>query len=231
MSGNGPNAIIQEFQNFINEETYPCVAARAAMTRGHIPCLVADHMACPKDDSNILEFVYEFVKDYRTAAKSLHSAAIIFQQPERLTEEAFDAMLWQRLQALLEMDAQRFAYDRRVNSDPSARDFSFSLGEEAFFVIGLHPASERRSRKFKYPTIVFNPHAQFEDMRRENQYEKMKQIVRKRDILYSGSVNPMLSDFGDDSEVYQYSGRQYDNGWTCPLKVRHESTEHNPTSE
>ena len=48
-------------------------------------------------------------------------------------------------------------------------------------------------------------------------YEKMKTIVRKRDIVYSGSVNPMLTDFGEASEVYQYSGRKYDSDWKCPL--------------
>src|SRR5688500_9758515 len=158
MIDHGSDAIIHEFQNFINDETYPCVAARAALTRDHIPCLVADHMACPKDDLRILHFVYDFVKEYRSANAALYSAAVIFRLPEVTSEEIFDNLLWQRLQSLSHMDARHHDYDKRVNSSPSNADFSFSLGGEAFFIIGLNPSSERRSRKFKYPAMVFNPH-------------------------------------------------------------------------
>jgi FPC/CPF motif-containing protein YcgG len=45
----------------------------------------------------------------------------------------------------------------------------------------------------------------------------MKKVVRRRDELYSGSVNPMLKDFGEAPEVFQYSGKQYDSTWKCPL--------------
>ena len=231
MTGNETEGIIQEFQQYIMAETYPCVAARAAISRKHIPCLVADHMACPKDDRIILQFLHQFVDDFRKANTLLHSAAIIFKGPEKTTVETFDALLWQRLQALSELDAVNFRYDNRVNSDPSHADFSFSLREEAFFIIGLNPASTRRARQFKYPAMVFNPHAQFEELRKSNRYEKMKNIVRQRDILYSGSVNPMLADFGEASEVYQYSGRQYDGQWTCPLKVTHAESKNNPSAQ
>jgi FPC/CPF motif-containing protein YcgG len=58
----------------------------------------------------------------------------------------------------------------------------------------------------------------------------MKDVVRKRDIAYSGSVNPMLTDFGNASEVYQYSGRKYEDTWQCPLKINHTTIEHNSTT-
>ena len=231
MSDKESDAIIRKFQEFVHDDTYPCVAARAALARNQTPCLVVGHMACPKDDFRILDFIYGFVKDYRLATRSLYSAVIIFEQPQNLTEEFFEALLWERLQSLSQLDAQRYGYDQRVNADPSASDFSFSLAAEAFFVIGLHPASERRSRRFAYPALVFNPHDQFERMRADNRYEKMKQIVRKRDISYSGSINPMLSDFGEASEVYQYSGRRHDQEWTCPLKITHARPDDRRTPE
>ena len=220
-------SVIREFQHFIMDEMYPCVAARAAMVHKHIACFVADHMECPKDDIMILRFLYEFVSDFRTVDTNFHSAAVIFKGPEQITEEAFDRLLWQRLQSLSRLDAKTYAYDPRVNADPSAADFSFSLKEEAFFIIGLHYHSTRKARKFRYPAIIFNPHAQFEKMRRSGSYEKLKSIVRKRDARYSGSINPMLADFGEKSEVYQYSGREYGTDWTCPLKITHGDTEDN----
>ena len=225
------NTIIWDFHDFIMKETYPCVAARAAMAQKHIPCHVADHIGCGKDDTHILHFLYRFIADFRAANTNFHSAAVIFKGPEKITEEAFDTYLWQRLQSLSDLDAVNFSCDKRVNPDPLAADFSFSLGEEAFFIIGLHPASVRRSRAFKYPAIVFNPHIQFEEMRKSGRYEKMKTIVRKRDMLYSGSVNPVLADFGEKSEVYQYSGQEHGLEWTCPLRTTHGETKNHSAEE
>ncbi|MDQ2657366.1 MAG: YqcI/YcgG family protein [Bacteroidota bacterium] len=223
--------IIAEFRNFIGDERYPCVAARAALARHQIPCFIAMHMGCPTDDEEILAFLYRFTREYRRSGTIFHSAAIIFRQPDSITEEVFERLLWQRLQNLARLDAEKYKYDARVSSDPQAPDFSFSLGEEAFFIIGLHPDNRRHARRFPYPAMVFNPHAQFEKIRKENQYEKMKRIVRQRDVLYSGSVNPMLSDFGESSEVFQYSGRKYREDWICPLKNAHAKTGNNSSEK
>lgn len=212
--------IIRAFHEFIGQDTYPCVAARAAMRRHHVPCLIATHMACPADDHRILHFVYEFIAGFRASDEMLHSAAILFRGPNELTEGLFDNMFWQRLQSLADLDAKTFQHDDRVDPDPSSIRFSYSLGGEAFFVIGLHPASSRAARQFKYPAIVFNPHVQFQELRTTDRYEKMKSIVRQRDVAFSGSVNPMLSDFGDKPEPCQYSGKQYERDWKCPLKKR-----------
>ena len=222
---------VEEFQRFISDEAYPCVAARAALSRHQIRFLVADHIACPKDDFRILQFVYEFVEHYRASKSALHSAAVIFRQPETITEEMFDSLLWQRLQSLAAMDAEKFSYDKRVSSEPMSSDFSFSLAEEAFFIVGMHPGSSRPARRFRHPALIFNPHAQFDELRTLNRYEKMKNVVRRRDILFSGSINPMLSDYGDASEALQYSGRHYGSEWTCPLKTMHATAKDNSAEE
>lgn len=215
------DAVIEDYLAYITAKEFPCVAAKAAVSREQIQCLVATHMACPKDDLAILNFLYSFVDRYRNSNEIYHSAAIIFQQPTVLTEEAFDDFLWQRLQSLSSMDAANYGYDARVDLDPASPNFSYSLKEEAFFIIGLHPGSNRAARQFRYPTLVFNPHKQFEQLKETAKYQHLKHVVRKRDTAYSGSVNPMLEDFGAASEVYQYSGRRYDTKWQCPLKINH----------
>lgn len=223
--------ITKEFCDFILDQSFPCVAARAAVKREHINVLVADHMACPKDDYTILQFIYRFIKNFRKATNTFHSAAIIFSAPETHSEELFDNLMWQRLQSLALLDRKNFSSDKRVSDDPNSPEFSFSLGEEAFFIIGMHPASSRPARKFKYPVLVFNPHAQFEEMRKNDLYDNMKNIVRQRDRKYAGSINPMLTDFGKTSEVYQYSGRQYSANWQCPLRIQHETSEHHSSEK
>lgn len=138
-----------------------------------------------------------------------------------MTEAIFETLLWQRLQSLSDLDAAQYPYDDRVSSNPASPSFSFSLKEEAFFIIGMHPASSRQARRFQYPVLVFNPHAQFENLKDTFKYENMKQVIRKRDIAFSGSVNPMLNDHGRSSEIVQYSGTNYIAPIICPLNSQH----------
>lgn len=223
------NNISREYAAFLQSDNFPCVAAKAALQRKQVRTLVVGHMACPADDMRILDFVYQFVDDFRKSETSFHSAAVIFQQPENISEDNFEMYMWQRLQSLSDKDACNFPFDARVSLNPNSPDFSFSLKSEAFFVIGLHPASSRPGRRFKYPALVFNPHAGFDQMRAQNQYEKMKNIVRKKDLAISGSINPMLDDFGNSSEAFQYSGKKYSALWECPLQIKHGTTNYSAT--
>ncbi|MEP6713532.1 MAG: guanitoxin biosynthesis heme-dependent pre-guanitoxin N-hydroxylase GntA [Ferruginibacter sp.] len=215
------NIIIKSFHSFLTSNTFPCVAAKDAVAKDNILIMTASHLACPADDKAILDFIYTFTQAYRKAGKGFHSAAIIFKEPGNINEIMFDTFMWQRLKALREIDKKNYNHDSRVADDPASPAYSFSLMEEAFFIVALHPGNSRPARRFKYPTLVFNPHAQFEEMKKSTGYEKMKTIVRRRDMAMSGSVNPMLTDFGEASEVYQYSGQVYDEKWECPLNKNH----------
>lgn len=221
---------MQSYLSYIDNRDFACIGAKVALSRNQVHCFVADNMACPKDDAGILQFLYRFIVSYRNSNELYHSVAVLFKEPQGIDEECFDALMWQRLQSLSDLDSLNYKYDHRVNPDPSSPGFSFSLMEESLFIIALYPGSSRPLRRFSYPTLVFNPHEQFERLRKSGKYEKLKGVVRKRDLAFSGSVNPMLKDFGDASEVFQYSGRKYDNTWQCPLKINHEPTRHNPAT-
>jgi uncharacterized protein len=221
-------AIIEEYRSTLHNKAFPCIGARAALSQGHISCMVARHMACPTDDRSILRFLYDFIDGYRSADSFFHSAAILFEEPVTHSDELFDSLMWQRLQALSNLDAENYGYDPRVDADPLSPNFSFSLKEEALFIIGLHPASQRDARRFSRPVLAFNPHAQFERLRETGRYQPMKEVIRRRDIAFSGSVNPMLDDFGRSSEIYQYSGRNYAEDWQCPLNIPHGKANDHP---
>jgi FPC/CPF motif-containing protein YcgG len=209
--------IEREYKEFLDDKNFPCIGAKAALAKNNIKCVVLSHMACPAQDTEALQFIYSFVDGYRSSSDMYHSAAVIFKEPMNIDENTFDQLLWQRLNALSALDKKVFQHDTRVDSDPASARYSFSLKGEAFFIVGLHAASSRRARRFRYPSLIFNPHAEFEKLRASNRFIKMREVVRKRDVAYSGSVNPMLSDFNTASEVYQYSGKQYTSDWICPL--------------
>ena len=80
---------IHEFHNFIEDTGFPCVAAKGALAREHVPCLVSDHFDCPHEDPYILGFLYAFISDFRQTRENLYSAAIIFIHPEISGEEMF----------------------------------------------------------------------------------------------------------------------------------------------
>jgi len=93
------------------------------------------------------------------------------------------------------------------------------LHKTSFYIVGMHPNSSRFARKSPYTMIVFNLHAQFEKLRETNRYDRVRDLIRHRDKSYQGFVNPMLSDFGTNSEARQYSGRQVSANWECPFKA------------
>jgi FPC/CPF motif-containing protein YcgG len=143
----------------------------------------------------------------------------IFKGPQQTSELQFEELFWQQLRRLHELDAAHFDWDPNVRSDPGDPHFSFSFGGQALYVIGLHGNSSREARRFPWPALVFNPHEQFERLRADGKWKRMQETIRARDIELQGSTNPMLSDFGVESEARQYSGRAVEANWRAPFKA------------
>jgi uncharacterized protein len=212
-----------EFFKYIQLKQFPCVGAKTANAKNQIKCLVVDNIFCPANDIKILTFLNKFIDEYRLANTIFHSAAIIFSEPTHITEAQFEKAMWQRLQSISTIDAKSYAYDKRVSADINSPLFSFSIKEEALFVVGIHPSSSRLARRFAYPTLIFNPHAQFDVLKQTSKYKSLQHVIRKKDIALSGTINPMLSDYAVNTELKQYSGKNYGNTFICPLKITHAS--------
>ena len=63
--------------------------------------------------------------------------------------------------------------------------------------------------------MLFNLHDQFERLRADGLYEKLRATILERDEALQGSINPMLSRHGELSEARQYSGRAVEEDWRC----------------
>jgi FPC/CPF motif-containing protein YcgG len=203
----------------IADDRFPCVGAKSAMARGTLRTLVGHSIESAWDDVKIHSELLEWAQAYREDPSGLRSLAIVFEGPRNLEEEQFEAAMWARLQSLADKDEWRGQpYDRSVSADPSDPHFSLSFGGEAFFVVGLHPNASRPARRFPRPTLVFNLHDQFERLREEGRYERMRERIIERDIALAGTANPMLSRHGETSEARQYSGRSVGEDWQCPFR-------------
>jgi uncharacterized protein len=208
----------ESLRQFILDKDFPCVGAKSAVQKGRLTVYSARSMDSAWNDLEIQDRLMHFAWDYAKEPTLFTSFAVVFEGPDDLSEEAFEERLWERVQSLADKDAWRGQHhDERVSRDPSDPHFSLSFGGEAFFVVGLHPNASRPARRFTRPTMVFNLHDQFETLRREQRYEKLRSAILDRDIKLAGSINPMLARHGTISEARQYSGRAVSEDWTCPF--------------
>ena len=210
--------LAHDLRAFIAAPAFPCVGAKAALSRDQIAVVVARDIGSAWDDLRIYPLLLDFVDHYRAEPTLFRSFAVVFEGPRDLDEAGFERCLWDRVQSLTDKDAWNGKpYDGRVSDDPHDTHFSLSFGGEAFFVVGLHPAASRPARRFHTPCMIFNLHDQFERLRAEGTYDKLRTSILSRDQALAGSMNPMLARFGEISEARQYSGRAVEDGWACPF--------------
>ncbi|PCC68661.1 FPC and CPF motif-containing protein YcgG [Nannocystis exedens] len=212
------------FRAFVLDPHYPCVGARSAVHNNSYRLGVYDALGSPAATAALARDLAAFTGGLDEIEGPFATFVAIFTGPQDLDEQAFERALWAQLQALHEADAA--PWDPSVSSDPDDPHFSFSYAGTAYFIVGLHPGSARLSRRFPWPALVFNPHAQFERLRETGKYERMQAVVRDKDRALQGDINPALDDFGGDSEARQYSGRQVEPDWHAPFHPRGEMDLH-----
>lgn len=214
-----PPSLADNFRTLIHHTEFPCVGAKAALAKGTLDIMVARDMRSNWDDRRIYDGITGIVQAYRQDRALFRSFAVIFEGPVDLDERTFEKFLWARAESLTNKDTWLGApRDARVSGDPDDPHFSLSFGEEAFFIVGLHPRASRPARSFERPVLVFNLHDQFEQLREQGRYERMRAKIIERDVALAGSPNPMLARHGAISEARQYSGRNVaESGWVCPF--------------
>lgn len=200
---------------------FPCVAAKSLANRGRYRLGVYEQLGDASAARACCEDLYAFSKAFAHADEGFASFIAVFTATQVRDELHFEQMLWRHLQKMHEVDAQRFAWNPSVSSDPDSPDFSFSIGGRAFFLVGMHPKASRHARRAPHAVIAFNPHEQFEQLRAHGQYERMQQVIRQKEMATQGSINPALNDFGQAAESRQYSGRAVSSRWQCPFHALH----------
>lgn len=211
--------IADAFKEMVGRPEFPCVGAKAALSKAQMDILVCRDITSGWDDLRIYPALLEVIDRYSVDKKIFRTLVVIFEHSPVVSEDEFESALWERVQSLADKDEWKgFPVDDSVSADPDSPHFSLSFGGKAFFVVGLHPASSRPARRFAYPALVFNLHDQFEQLRAEGRYEKLRSAILDRDVALAGSENPMLARHGEISEARQYSGRPVESDWECPYR-------------
>ncbi|MBC7945133.1 MAG: YqcI/YcgG family protein [Burkholderiales bacterium] len=209
----------ESFRQLVLDPKFSCVGAKSAIARGSYRLGQYGTLASVEATAGLAYDLYEFVQDQAGFEGEFSTLFATFTDPVPGTEKEFESLLWAQLQRLHELDRAHHRWDPAVSSDPDDPEFSFSFAERGFFVVGLHPKSSRLTRRFAWPTLVFNLHEQFERLRESGHYKRMQSVIRERELALQGSINANLSNFGEQSEARQYSGRRVEAGWRCPFSV------------
>ena len=209
-------------------EHYPCLGGKSAIRCRNYRFGLYEELGGREAAAGLARDLFTFVEDLASFDDGFSTYLASFRLPQVCDEETFEARLWGTLQRLHDLDAGHHTWDPTVAADPDDADFSFSFAGVAFFVIGLHAASSRAARRFGWPTLVFNPHRQFEELRERGGFKRFQQIIRRGEQELQGDINPMLADHGCESEAVQYSGRSVDGRWTCPFRAH---AHHEPSSD
>ena len=208
--------IVRALELMVTHAEFPCLGAKSVFRRGTVVHAVLDDMDDPDTPGVLLERLKAFADDI-DSEPGFHSLIATFRHPLHRDEVAFESSLFGLLQRI--HDADHDSWARGVGADPRDPHFAFSAGGTAYFIVGLHPTASRVARRAPLPTLVFNPHEQFEQLRAEGRFDGMRTTIRRRDEQLQGSLNPMVADHGESSEALQYSGRPHDPGWEPPLEV------------
>lgn len=211
----GNDAISRDFKKFIVEDNHPCIMANTVFQMNNYQLNVYDKLGSRKTATALAKDLQDYIAHYDFESKNFESFIAVFPEAEVVSEIEFENLLWRQLQFLHEADTT--VWDPTVSDDPEDLNFSFSIGGKAFYVVGLHPHASRKARSAPYPTLVFNLHAQFEKLREMGAYQKVRNKIRERDAALQGNINPVLKDFGEQSEARQYSGRKVGENWKCPF--------------
>lgn len=214
------DALVQahaELRAHVQDKAFPCVGAKSAFNRKRYRFGLYGALGAADTTRQVTHDLYEFSHEFRDAGDEPVTFLAMFGGEAPADDLVFERQLWTQLQRMHDVDAAWFGWDPAVSPDPDSDEFSFSIGERAFFLVGLHPNASRVARRAARPTIAFNLHEQFEGLRERGKYEPMQTAIRARDVALQGSVNPVLRQFGEDSEARQYSGRAVPETWQCPF--------------
>jgi FPC/CPF motif-containing protein YcgG len=214
-----PSAAIVDdaFRSFVTDARFPCLGGKSVVRRRTYRLGVYGVLGSASSADRLSRDLAAFVRNAPLDGPLPSTFVAVFPYRVPATEHMFEQRLWMQLQHLHERDDRTVGWDPAASAEPDDARFSFSFAGHAFFIVGLHARSSRRARCFRWPALVFNPHAQFERLRADGRYARYQALIRARDLALQGSLNPNLADFGERSEARQYSGRAIESDWRCPF--------------
>lgn len=187
-----------EIKRLLQHKNYPCLAALQSYHRKDYWLKAYENFGEHDQRPELREDLLNYLDEYKKSSSPYFTFWAVFKDVNNLDEDQFEINMWRELSSLKSIDSHQFDGNPAFSDDPSSKNFCFSIGGHAFFVVGLHPASSRLSRRFPWPALVFNTYEQFDSV----------------------SPNPMVGLYADLWESVQFSGKKNEPGWRYPFQLR-----------
>lgn len=218
---NTRNAVPPTLRNWILGDHFSCLGARAALRQQVLHTVSVGALGERRTIHDVYLALAHFVASGVVQRNNFATMVAIFEETSGMgTETLFDRLLWTQLQGMHDLDSKTRAWAPDVDADPRSPHFAFSLVGHPLFVIGVHPAASRVTRRFHRPAIAFNSHRNLRHLKANGIYQGLQHRIRAREIRLQGSLNPNLADFGEMTEARQYSGIITGDGWRCPFSPK-----------
>ena len=212
-------SIKEEIHSFAMQKNYPCVAAIESTLQGAYSVGTYGKFGEGTHWRFFRADLLRYLEEQRMSSSPFYSFWAVFDEHSIVEDETdFEEKLWKELSMLTSVEDRNSDWIDESASTPENRSFCISLAGEKMFVVGMHPTSSRLARRFSRPALVFNAFSQFERLEKNGGYDRMVTTNRRRELDFQGSLNPMVTDHGDDWEAIQFSGRVNTNTWKCPFR-------------
>ena len=213
------STVVGAFRGFVLNPSFSCVAAKSSVMHESYRVGVYNQLGGVGETAGLCRDLFTFTQEVANSLVDgeFRTFVAIFREPTGVDEQEFERLLWNQLRVLNQHDSAYHSWDPSVSDDPENPHFGFSFATTAFFIVGLHPHSSREARRFPWPTLVFNPHTQFQHLREEGRWDRIQQVIRAREEQLQGTLNPNLADYGTVTEARQYSGRAVEPDWHAPF--------------
>ena len=215
--------VAQSMERMVNSEDYPCIAAIRSFAKDEYYVGLYPSFGTGRSAGQLARDLLVYRDHHRESRSPYLSFWAVFPETGEFTEAEFETRLWHELSCAVSHEVRNgndpmSSWDPAFSPHPEDRNFCFSLGGSAFFVVGLHAGSSRVSRRFPHPTLIFNVYEQFTQLMDEGKYDPMVRINRLKDLRFQGTVNPMAEKYGVEWEAIQFSGSENPSDWKCPFQ-------------
>lgn len=212
----------KEIANLLLKENYPCIGALRSFHRNEYQVGLYPGTAGPSRSTVVRNDLLYFLERQKETQSSYLSFWAVFDETRSFSENEFEQWLWSQLSSLTSDSLKKTDWPQGADADPESKSFSFCIGGHELFVVGLHCASSRLSRRFPWPTLIFNSFDQFNLLKQKGHFNKMVEINRSLDEKFQGTANPMAVQWGEKWEAIQFSGKENPPTWKCPFHIHME---------
>lgn len=192
--------LVSVFRALLLSPAFPCLGGSGLVRSGDYCFAVYDRLGAPESIEQQTTDMRRYLSGRPADTHPFTAFVAAYLAPSTRDDEQFEALMWRQLTGM-EAHPTR-GCDRHIHL-VDGDDPGYVFDGREFFVVGMHPASSRFSRRYPWPLLVFNALSHAQEMQKRGKHVSMSRKILERDRELQGSDNPSLH----APQRMQFSGR------------------------